>query len=202
MLLAIETATSACSVALFDGDRLVAATHEEVGRGHAERLIMMIAALPGGGRADAISVGCGPGSFTGVRVGIAAARALALGWGAPVHGYPTFALIAAGANGAADQIGVAIDGGHGELFCATYSTSPLAELVPLAALSLDAAVAALPACIVGNAAARVVGQRGHGTVLAGDANAANVLRLPQRLQHLPPSPIYGRPPDARPMPAR
>ncbi|MBA3898514.1 MAG: tRNA (adenosine(37)-N6)-threonylcarbamoyltransferase complex dimerization subunit type 1 TsaB, partial [Sphingomonadaceae bacterium] len=54
MILAIETASAACSVALIDGSTIVAAAHEVVGRGHAERLLPMIAALPGGGRADAI----------------------------------------------------------------------------------------------------------------------------------------------------
>ncbi|HET9510041.1 MAG TPA: tRNA (adenosine(37)-N6)-threonylcarbamoyltransferase complex dimerization subunit type 1 TsaB, partial [Sphingomonas sp.] len=49
--LVIDTATAACSVALIDGDRVVAARHEVVGRGHAERLVPMIAELPGGGRA-------------------------------------------------------------------------------------------------------------------------------------------------------
>ncbi|MBC7985373.1 MAG: tRNA (adenosine(37)-N6)-threonylcarbamoyltransferase complex dimerization subunit type 1 TsaB, partial [Sphingomonadaceae bacterium] len=64
MLLVIDTATEACSVALFDGEALVAERHEMVGRGHAERLIPMIAELPGKGRADRILVDCGPGSFT------------------------------------------------------------------------------------------------------------------------------------------
>src|ERR1700712_731470 len=95
--LVIETATAACSVALIEDGRVVAPMHEIVGRGHAERLVPMIAELPRGGRADAILVDVGPGSFTGIRVGIAAARGLGLGWGIPVHGYSSLALIAAAA---------------------------------------------------------------------------------------------------------
>ena len=109
--LAIETATASCSVALFEGDNVVDWRHEVVGRGHAERLLPMIADLQNGGRAEAILVDCGPGSFTGVRVGVAAARALGFGWGAPVLGYHSLALIASIAK--TSDTAVAIEGGHG-----------------------------------------------------------------------------------------
>ena len=76
--LVIDTATRACSVALFDGKQLLAAQHEVIGRGHAERLLPLIAALPDNGKAEQIMVDVGPGSFTGIRVGVAAAKALGL----------------------------------------------------------------------------------------------------------------------------
>jgi tRNA threonylcarbamoyl adenosine modification protein YeaZ len=103
--LAIECTTEACSVALFADDRLahsrlIAGDWRMLGRGHAEALVPMIAGLPGRGRADRIVVGLGPGSFTGVRIGLAAARALALAWQVPVLAYPTLALVAGGAAGA------------------------------------------------------------------------------------------------------
>ena len=90
--LVIDTATPALSVALFAGDALIGHAHEVIGRGHAERLLPAIAALPDGGRAERILVSCGPGSFTGIRVGIAAARALAFAWSADLIGYATLAL--------------------------------------------------------------------------------------------------------------
>ena len=100
-ILAIETATEACSTALFDNGTLLDARHEVLGRGHAERLVPMIAELPGKGCAGEIRVSLGPGSFTGVRIGLAVARALGIAWHAQVRGYPTLALVAAIARGEA-----------------------------------------------------------------------------------------------------
>ena len=99
--LVIDSATEACSVALFEDGALLAGACEVIGRGHAERLVPMIAELPDKGRAERIVVSLGPGSFTGVRIGLAAARALGLAWQAEVLGYPTLALVAAMARAAA-----------------------------------------------------------------------------------------------------
>ena len=87
LTLVIDTATKACSVALYDGEALLASHHEVIGRGHAERLLPLIADLPDKGRAGRIMVDVGPGSFTGIRVGVAAARALGFAWNAEVRGY-------------------------------------------------------------------------------------------------------------------
>src|ERR1700749_4688656 len=125
--LVIETATAACSVALIEAGVVVASAHEVVGRGHAERLIPMIAGLPDGGRADAILVDCGPGSFTGIRVGIAAARGLGLGWNVPVHGFSSLPLVAAAAFAAdanLDRLAVVLEGGHGEVFMQPFVRDP------------------------------------------------------------------------------
>src|SRR5688572_27384261 len=96
MLLAIDTATPTCSVALIDGDRLISERHELVGRGHAGKLLPMIEGLLGPRRPRGTLVDCGPGSFTGVRVGLAAAHGLAIGWEVPISGYSSLALLAAG----------------------------------------------------------------------------------------------------------
>ncbi|SNS05835.1 tRNA threonylcarbamoyl adenosine modification protein YeaZ [Sphingomonas laterariae] len=197
--LVIETATAACSVALIENGVVVAEIHEVVGRGHAERLIPMIAELPGGGRADAIRVDCGPGSFTGVRVGLAAARALGLGWGVPVTGFSSLALIAADIAPAPATLSVAIGGGHGELFVQRFTSEPLHPLGDIASLKPEAAAAMLPDDLVaGSAAEAVVQLRGTGEARAAEARAANLIRLPADLIALPPTPIYGRAPDARP----
>ncbi len=78
--------------------RSVLSARETVGRGHAERLVPMIETLladAGGIIPDAILIDCGPGSFTGVRVGLAAAIGLGMGWGVPVAGCSSMALVAA-----------------------------------------------------------------------------------------------------------
>ena len=199
MLLVIDSATAACSVALLDADGAVLdAAHEIVGRGHAERLLPMVQTVLAGRRPDAILVDCGPGSFTGVRVGLAAAHGLAIGWRVPVSGYSSMALIAA-ASGAA-QATVALIGGHGELFVQNYGGDPIAPLCELRSLPPVAAAAAFAAPLVlGSGAQALVEARGHGEWRDALPRAAEAGALPPSLRSLPPRPIYGRGPDARPM---
>jgi tRNA threonylcarbamoyl adenosine modification protein YeaZ len=196
VLLAIDTATEACSVALIADRALLAEAHEIVGRGHAERLVPMIAALTAARRVSRIAVGCGPGSFTGIRVGIAAARGLALGWGVPLTGVSSLALIAAGVD---EDVAVAVAGGHGELFVQRFAVDPLRAVAPLAALTPTAAAAAVPERLVlGSGAAALVAARGHGEARTAWPRAGDVIRLPDDFTCLPPRPIYGRAPDAKP----
>lgn len=198
MLLVIDSATAACSVALIEGEHIVGERHELVGRGHAERLVPMIADLLGSTRPDAIIVDCGPGSFTGVRVGLAAAHGLAIGWRAPLSGYSSLALIAAGQSGDA-ELAVALHGGHGQLFVQTYARSPLAPLDDLRSLTpSDAAQAIAAHLVVGSGAADLVNARGFGHAIDALPRAADALLLPAPLRSLPARPIYGRAPDAKP----
>ena len=194
--LVLDTATAACSVALFEGDTLVARRHEVVGRGHAERLVPMIAELPHGGRADRVLVDVGPGSFTGIRVGVAAARALGLAWAVPVAGYSATAIVAAGAfaSGPRDRLAVVLEGGHGEVFMQGFSVDPFAADDALASLKPEVARAALAGRTpVGN------GVRRLGEIAGVEAlpDAEHALLLPQAFRTLPPSPVYGRAPDAK-----
>ncbi|OYY89239.1 MAG: tRNA (adenosine(37)-N6)-threonylcarbamoyltransferase complex dimerization subunit type 1 TsaB [Sphingomonas sp. 28-66-16] len=205
--LVIETATAACSVALIDDGTVVAARHQIVGRGHAEKLLPMIAALPGGGRADALLVDCGPGSFTGIRVGIAAARALALGWQTTLAGYSSLSLLALAHlrdNPALPGLAVIIEGGHGEVFMQVFDAQPFAAVHDPASLTPAAALAAL-------GARRAIGSGVPRLALIDDGidagadgadalpRAADAVLLPPRFAALAPIPFYGRAPDAKPM---
>ena len=198
LTLAIETAGNACSIALLEATHIIAERHENVGRGHAERLIPWIAELPGGGRADRIIVGCGPGSFTGVRIGIAAARALGLGWGVPVCGVSSLALLAAQCP--ADDFVVAAEGGHGELLVQHYRQNPFRAESGFASLDPESAGKAMRAeMVVGTGAARLIAARGYGIYFPAEARAANVRLLPPEAMTLAPTPLYGRAPDAKPI---
>ena len=197
-ILAIETATEACSVALFEDGSLIDARHELLGRGHAERLVPMIAELPKKGRADEIRVSLGPGSFTGVRIGLAVARALGVAWGTPVRGYPTLALIATMARGFDGRaITVCMTGGHGEWFMQDFGADglPLNEVV---SLPPDAAAAREAQEILAGSKAEELGERlqvDPAPVRLPDARHA--LALPDSLLRETLSPLYGRPPDAK-----
>ena len=196
--LAIETATAACSVALFEGDSLLAHDHRELGRGHAEQLVPMIAALPDKGRAERIRVSLGPGSFTGVRIGIATARALGIAWGAEVIGYPTMALVAAMARNHAPAVAAAMNGGHGEIFCQQFDAKGAVELA-LASLTPKEAGEYITADLVaGSQAEQLVALRGFGSAMSLLPDARLVTLLAETCFTHDLRPIYGRPPDAKP----
>ena len=199
--LVIETATAACSVALIEGTGLIAESHDVVGRGHAERLVPMIADLPGQGRAGRILVDCGPGSFTGVRVGLAAARGLAIGWGAEVLGYSSLTLIAA-AGFAADPsrtaLAVILEGGHGEVFMQSFSTPPFSPDGGFRSLAPAEALAALGTTrAIGSGVCHLAALDAGLDLVDALPRAADILQLPQEFASLPPRPIYGRAPDAK-----
>lgn len=198
--LAIECATEACSAALFEAATLIEGRYTVLGRGHAERLVPLIAELPGKGRADRIIVSLGPGSFTGVRIGLAAARALGLAWGVPVLGYPTLALICAMAQAAhPDQaVTMCMAGGHGEYFVQNFSAAGVAEDSVRSLVPADAAKACHHPLIAGNRAEAIAALLGDGREaidMLPDARQAMLLDEAALSCEL--VPIYGRGPDAK-----
>lgn len=198
-LLAIETSGESCSAALFEDGMVLDARHETIGRGHAERLVPMIGELPGRGRADEILVSLGPGSFTGVRIGLAAARALGLAWGAKVRGYPTLALIAAMARSqGSGEVGICMNGGHGEWFVQAFDKTgqPSSDLL---SMPPHDAVVHLAACEVAGNRAEEFASISTTQVAALNlrADARHVLAIPETSLTEALSPIYGRAPDAK-----
>jgi tRNA threonylcarbamoyladenosine biosynthesis protein TsaB len=195
--LVIDCATEACSVALFANEVLLGHWHSLIGRGHAEHLVPAIAALPDKGRAERILVSLGPGSFTGVRIGLAAARALGLAWGAQVLGYPTLALLAAMARGeaGAQPVTVCTTGGHGEWFVQHFAADGLPQGAVQSQTPEAARAAGAHQLVTGNKAADLASDSAAALDLMPDAR--HVLLLPPALLSASLTPIYGRAPDAR-----
>ena len=195
--LVIDSATEACSAALFEGGELLAGAREVIGRGHAERLVPMIAELPGKGRAARVIVSLGPGSFTGVRIGLAAARALGLAWQAEVLGYPTLALVAAMAR--ASQPGpvtVCMTGGHGEWFVQDFGENGLPQ-AKVRSLTPSQAALDTPHPVIAGSRAEALGAEAGGCALDILPDARLYPLLPASLLTSDLAPLYGRPPDAR-----
>ena len=213
-ILAIETASEACSVALFTDQQLVAHDWRLLGRGHAEDLVPMIAALPDKGRCDRILVSLGPGSFTGVRIGLATARALGVAWKAEVLGYPTLSLIHQQANlnqASGDQPRpgtVCINGGHGEWFIQNFAANGHAQTELKSLTPAQAAQFPLHAMIAGNraqdcaACAEEQGVDEARLALEILPDAKYAISLPSDHFTSDLRPIYGRAPDAKPAAAR
>lgn len=198
MILAIDTSTAACTAALFDASGACMSSRDElIGRGHSEKLVPMLEELLEGRSADRILVGVGPGSFTGIRVGIAAAQGLAIAWDCQLSGMSSLALLAAGAD-TPGEVAAAVDGGHGELFVQQFDTSTREATSKLMNLPPAEAAALISAdVVVGPGAAELVDARGSGCAEPAWPSARNAFRLPESLRSLPPKPVYARAPDAK-----
>lgn len=125
-LLALDTATEACSAALWI-DGAVHAHFEIVGRDHTQRLVPVVAAVMaeaglGFATLDGLVCGIGPGSFAGVRIGVAFAKGVALAHDLPLLGLTSLALLAQGGlRAGATQVLAAIDARMGEIYVQAFS---------------------------------------------------------------------------------
>jgi tRNA threonylcarbamoyladenosine biosynthesis protein TsaB len=205
-LLAIETAGSACSVALRLGaDQPPAHEIMATSHGHAMALAPMIQRVAKATGIPltvlkGIAVSCGPGGFTGIRVGLATTRAMALAIGCPIVGIGTFQALAATAARSGGALAarnlVVLDSRRSELFAVELGPD-LHPLSPPALLGADEIVAR---CKRGDAAliadaelTQFAGLGGHSA--SADAIAVAELAATRPDLHLPPEPIYLRPPD-------
>ena len=226
-ILALDTCFGACSVAAgrasTSGGGVLAHEFERRQTGHAEALMPMIERVMTQARfafsdIDRIAVTTGPGSFTGMRIGIAAARALSLATGAPVVGLPTLDVMAAtarcdhkcleGASALPAVMMVAVDARKDQVYVQVFgdladqnrsalllSPTDAARLVPQGGIALVGSGAAMVAKCIDPARAAVLvlfpDLQPNATCLADMAYCAELTAVPVR-------PNYLRPPDAKP----
>lgn len=214
-VLAIDTALAACAAAVLDTGQATT-VHESLAmqRGHAEAVMPLVARVMaraglGFSDLDRIAVTTGPGSFTGLRVGIAAARGLGLAAAKPVIGLTTLAAYAAPLIAADDTLAVvsAIDARHDHVYLQVVGPGGRTIVPPRIASFRDALrVAATGAPrLAGNAAALMAaawppGERPPSAVIDGPAPDIEwVARLGAAAdESAPPKPLYLRAPDAQP----
>ncbi len=216
-VLAIDTALAACSAAVLDTayGGIVASESLPMLRGHAEALMPLLArVMKASGMAfrdlDRIVVTTGPGSFTGLRVGLSAARGIALATGMPAVGVSTLSAYAAPYLGVDDKSPVvaAIDARHDHVYLQVFAPGGRTIVAPRLAALRDAVRAAseTAACIVGSAAQAVAAGLGKTAPppVTIDARAAPDIAwvaqtgavAPEASE--PPKPQYLRAPDAQP----
>jgi len=224
-ILALDTTLSACSAALLQDGEARGHVFEVIGRGHAERLMPMVEEVMAAARCsydavDAIAVTLGPGTFTGVRIGLAAARGLALALGRPLIGITSFEAVAidlllkAPAYGA-QPLTVIHDARRGEVYMQSFEASAAAPFpslrpldpggawpidqagnhIPRDAVAIGTGVALVEQVLDPSAVVPAAISSGHPDALAVAQIAA--ARMAEGLECTSIRPIYLRPPDAR-----
>jgi tRNA threonylcarbamoyladenosine biosynthesis protein TsaB len=215
-VLAFDTCMTACSVALIEAGGGVHTRFEAMERGHAEALFPMIEGVMSEADLDfadldRIAVTCGPGTFTGVRAGIAAARGLALGCRAPVFAATTLEVMALGclarlgADACRSGFLIAQDARRGELYVQLFDAAANSLTEPALATP-DQAAALVETCklVAGSGATLIAAASADsdlGAVLPDLLpDAVHLARLALRREPLdkPASPLYLRAPDAKP----
>jgi tRNA threonylcarbamoyladenosine biosynthesis protein TsaB len=216
-VLAIDTALAACSAAVLDTEQggIVASESLPMVRGHAEALLPLLQRVMRDAGVsfpdiDRVAVTTGPGSFTGLRVGIAAARGIALAAEKPAVGLSTLSAYAAPhiANDDRFPVVAAIDARHGHVYLQVFAPGARSFTAPQLAPLQEAvkAAAETPSCIAGSAAQLVAaGLSALGAVsIAVDASPAPDIGWVARMgavvapEQSPLKPQYLRAPDAQP----
>jgi len=208
LILAVDTASAVCAAGLADQGRLLSAASEAIGKGHAEYLMGQIAGVMSQAHKNfaditRLGVNIGPGSFTGVRVGIAAARGLALALGKPVVGISAFEALAyeAACHYSGQPVTVVLEAYRGALYVQDFD----AQNRPAGTPRLDTAeavAAQLPpdGVLTGSGAQKVATLAAR--PLAGSKASADIATYALLAGRKPPAgspaPLYMRAPDARP----
>lgn len=214
-ILALDTAASWCAAAVYDSGSgaVLAEVSENIGKGHAEVLMDYVGrALAAAGTAiaemDRVAVNIGPGSFTGVRIGVSAARGFALALGVPAIGVTAFEALAAETAAAfpARPVLVLLDAHRGEIYAQSFGADGAAQSKP-AVFSREEAQAFADAqpketVLAGSAAGGMNAALGDRFALGG-AEPTGRIGAYARLAALrepgeAPKPLYMRGPDAKP----
>jgi tRNA threonylcarbamoyladenosine biosynthesis protein TsaB len=205
IVLGLDTCLASCSVAVLDGERVLAHGGEVMARGHQERLAPMAQAVMAEAglsfdRVERIGVTVGPGSFTGLRVGVAFAKGLASALGRPAVGIGTLEALAAEAQGLVFAV---VDARRGQVYCQAFEEgralmAPDALPVEVAAARLAEIAMGRPLTLVGSGAPLLRGMAPDAAVLEAEgADARQVARLAGARQPGPLVPLYLRAPDAK-----
>jgi tRNA threonylcarbamoyladenosine biosynthesis protein TsaB len=204
IVLGLDTCLASCSVAVLDGDRVLASAREVMARGHQERLAPMASEVMAQAglafdRLERIGVTVGPGSFTGLRVGIAFAKGLAAALSLPAAAVGTLEALAAEAEG---LVFAAIDARRDQLYLQGFEDGrPLMAPDALGAATAQARIAELsmgrPFTLVGSGATLLAGLAAGQVIAAEGADARHVARLAAARDAGPLRPLYLRAPDAK-----
>ena len=193
-VLGIETATAVCGAALVRDGELAAESFFDEGRVHAEKLMgQIIAVLGPAGVAGlgGIAVSIGPGSFTGLRIGVSVAKGIAFARGIPLVGVPTLEALALRAS-SIDRLEkgtvllAALDARRDEVYCQLFEVTdrgpvPLRDATDMTLGALAVELAGRPVRVTGDASARVIAWPGippgvesvsHGALRCGAASVA------------------------------
>ena len=194
MILAVDTCLAVCQAALVCDGATLAERREDMARGHQERLAPMVAEVLRGhafAELQAIAVTVGPGSFTGLRVGIAFAKGLAVALDRPCFGVGTLTALAAATTGRRASV---IDAGRGAVWLQVFDDD--GPVAPPASIPVeDLAGHAAGAVLVGPQASTFAAGARAVDLSAPRLSAVAALAMAHRAL---PAPLYLRAPDAAP----